>query len=198
MIPKSEVRIPFFDSARCLVAHLRIVSCREESKKGKATPLVEVPEQEAAQLGESRFQLCESERYEYEVENHGPFDLRLRCSLADRRKGLKANQTDAGLIETRSYCGGLLLELVDGQINSELVVVSSSIIEVRSVKLDYRSEYRGMLRRIADEMCDLIVDARSSAKLQFRSSFEKRSDVGWLQIQVELLREILDLSLIHI
>jgi len=32
----------------------------------------------------------------------------------------------------------------------------------------------------------------SSAKAGFRSSFEERTDEGWLQIQLELLRETLD------
>jgi predicted component of viral defense system (DUF524 family) len=65
-------------------------------------------------------------------------------------------------------------------------------VDVRSVKLDYRTEYRGMLRRIADELAGLVADARSSAKVSFRSSFEERRDSGWMQIQIELLREILE------
>jgi hypothetical protein len=49
-----------------------------------------------------------------------------------------------------------------------------------------------MLRRLADELAGLVADARSSAKAGFRSSFEERADEGWLQIQLELLRETLD------
>ena len=49
-----------------------------------------------------------------------------------------------------------------------------------------------MLRRIAQELADLVADARSSAKVSFRSSFEERRDAGWMQIQIELLREILE------
>jgi predicted component of viral defense system (DUF524 family) len=41
-------------------------------------------------------------------------------------------------------------------------------------------------------MANLVADARSSAKASFRSSFEERRDEGWLQIQLELLRETLD------
>lgn len=58
--------------------------------------------------------------------------------------------------------------------------------------MEYRTEYRGMLRRLADELAGLVADARSSAKTGFRSSFEERTDEGWLQIQLELLRETLD------
>ncbi len=49
-----------------------------------------------------------------------------------------------------------------------------------------------MLRRLSDEIAGLMADARSSAKAGFRSTFEDRTDAGWLQIQLELLRETLD------
>ena len=49
-------------------------------------------------------------------------------------------------------------------------------------------------RLLADEIAGLVADSRSSAKVGFQSSFEDRSDEGWLQIQLELLREILDSS----
>jgi predicted component of viral defense system (DUF524 family) len=68
------------------------------------------------------------------------------------------------------------------------------LLDVRSIKLKYRTEYRGMLRRLSKEMADLVADARSSAKAGFRSTFEDRTDAGWLQIQLELLRETLDSS----
>ena len=85
----------------------------------------------------------------------------------------------------------MLLELVDA---AEVAgpAVATALVDVRSVKLDYRTEYRGMLRRVAQELADLVADARSSAKVSFRSSFEERRDAGWMQIQVELLREILE------
>jgi predicted component of viral defense system (DUF524 family) len=49
-----------------------------------------------------------------------------------------------------------------------------------------------MLRRLSEEMVGLVTDARSSAKAGFRSSFEERTDEGWLQIQLEMLRETLN------
>ncbi len=71
---------------------------------------------------------------------------------------------DAGLIETRSFCGTLLLELVEGEVNDAKPAVASTLLDVRSLKLDYRTEYRGMLRRLSDEIAGLVADARSSAK----------------------------------
>jgi predicted component of viral defense system (DUF524 family) len=92
-----------------------------------------------------------------------------------------------------SFCGTLLLELVEGDATDKSKsAVASALLDVRSLKLDYRTEYRGMLRRLSDEIAGLVADARSSAKAGFRSTFEDRKDAGWLQIQLELLRETLD------
>jgi predicted component of viral defense system (DUF524 family) len=84
------------------------------------------------------------------------------------------------------------LELIEGEVDNAKVAVASALLDVRSLKLDYRTEYRGMLRRLSEEMAGLVADARSSAKASFRSTFEERTDAGWLQIQLELLRETLD------
>ena len=147
---------------------------------------------EARDHGETTVQLQETERYEYEVNSADHTDLRLRCGLSTRRKSLRANAPDAGLIETRSFCGTLLLDLVEGEVNDTKPAVASAIIDVRSIKLHYRTEYRGMLRRVSDEMAGLAADARSSTKMGLRSSFKDQTDQGWLQIQLELLRDTLD------
>ena len=154
-------------------------------RSSKSTPLT------VQEYGETEFQLRESETYEYEVKAQTDEDLQLRCSLAQRRRTIKDGQPDAGRLDTSCWCGTLLLELVNGT-SIDAPPVATALVDVRSVKLDYRTEYRGMLRRIADEFADLVADARSSAKVSFRSSFEERRDSGWMQIQVELLREILE------
>lgn len=155
--------------------------------------MVEFAEAEALQYGETAIQLRESERYEYEVLIEGKQDLRLRCSLGARRRSLGASGwPDAGLIETRSFCGTLLMELVEGPVDSDKAPVASALIDIRSLKLDYRTEYRGMVRRMSDEIAGLVIDSRASAKFSFASNYQERSDQGWLQLQLELLREIID------
>jgi hypothetical protein len=165
-----------------------------DAESAATAPLAETDEADAREHGETTVQLRESERYEYEVVPANGADLRLRCSLSSRRRslGTGGGKPDAGLIETRSFCGTLLLELVEGEVDDTKSAVASALLDVRSLKLNYRTEYRGMLRRLADEMAGLVADARSSAKAGFRSTFEDRTDAGWLQIQLELLRETLD------
>lgn len=184
--------IPFRSLAGILLARVKITPVKD-AVSDESAPLVEIDESDAKEHGETTVQLRESERYEYEVISGSGEDLRLRCSLSARRKSLEPSALpDAGRIETRTFCGTLLLEIVQGPVDNDKPSIASALIDVRSLKLDYRTEYRGMLRRLADEMAALVVDSRSSAKASFQSSFEERTDAGWLQIQLELLRETLD------
>ncbi len=188
-----DTRIPFRSPSGTVVAYVTLMPVKD-AESASTAPLAETDEEDAHEHGETTVQLRESERYEYEVVPANGADLRLRCSLSSRRRSLGSGgeRPDAGLIETRSFCGTLLLELVDGEVDDAKAAVASALLDVRSLKLDYRTEYRGMLRRLSDEIAGLVADARSSAKASFRSTFEDRADAGWLQIQLELLRETLD------
>ena len=189
-----DTSVPFRSPSGAVVAHVTLIPVKD-AESASTAPLAETDEEDAREHGETTVQLRESERYEYEVVPANGADLRLRCSLSSRRRslGTGGEKADAGLIETRSFCGTLLLELVEGDAaDMSKAAVASALLDVRSLKLDYRTEYRGMLRRLSKEMADLVADARSSAKAGFRSTFEDRTDAGWLQIQLELLRETLD------
>lgn len=189
----TDTSVPFRSPSGAVVAHITLVPVKD-AESASTAPLAETDDEDAREHGETTVQLRESERYEYEVVSTNGIDLRLRCSLSSRRRslGTGGEKPDAGLIETRSFCGTLLLELVEGEVDNAKAAVASALLDVRSLKLDYRTEYRGMLRRLSDEIAGLVADARSSAKAGFRSTFEDLTDAGWLQIQLELLRETLD------
>jgi len=177
-----------------MVAHVVLIPMKD-AENASTAPLVETDEEDAHEHGETIVQLRESERYEYKVIPVNGADLRLRLgqNLSNRWRSLgKDGKPDAGQIETKSFCGTLLLELVEGEVDCAKSAVASALLDVRSLKLDYRTEYRGMLRRLSDEIASLVADVRSSVKGGFRSTFEERTDEGWLQIQLELLRETLD------
>ena len=188
-----DASVPFRSPSGALVAHVTLIPVKD-AESASTAPLAETDEEDAREHGETTVQLRESERYEYEVVSINGEDLRLRSSVSSRRRSLGSDggKSDAGLIETRSFCGTLLLDLVEGEVDGAKPAVASALLDVRSLKLNYRTEYRGMLRRLSDEIAGLVVDARSSAKAGFRSTFEERTDAGWLQIQLELLRETLD------
>src|SRR5687768_7439465 len=110
--------ISFRTPSGALLAFVAITPTRD-SETLSVAPMVEVDELEAQEHGETVIQLREAERYEYELETENDVDLRLRCSLATRRRSLGNNaKPDAGLIETRSFCGTLLLELVEGEVDN--------------------------------------------------------------------------------
>lgn len=188
----AEHDIAFRAPSGSVLARLRLTPTKEAASDATA-PLAEIDEAQAREHGETPVQLREAERYEYQVIPEDGTDLRLRCSLASRRRSLGPNGgPDAGLLETKTFCGTLLMELVDGPVDGEKPAVATALIDVRSVKLDYRTEYRGMLRRLTDEIAGLVADTRSSVKAGFQSSYEERREEGWIQLQLELLREILD------
>lgn len=185
-------RIDFCARDGALVGQVELVPIRDGISVA-AAPIVQIDSAEAAEFGESSVQLREAERYEYTVIPCSDRDLRLRCSLAQRRRSLDSDATpDSGMLETKSFCGALSMELVDGAVDAGKATVASAQIDIRSLKIDYRTDYRGMLKRLSRELVGLAVDARSSARLPLMSATDMRSDPRQLQVQAELLRAVLD------
>ena len=192
----SDTKLSFRTPSGAVVAHIVLTPIRK-SVCDDTAPLLEIDFEDAREYGETTVQLRESERYEYWVEAPpgSVTDLRLRLGqkLVTRWSSLRENgKPDAGLIDTKSFCGTLLMELVEGEVNNAKPAVATALLDVRSLKLNYRTEYRGMLRSLSGKIAALVADARSSTKAGFRSTFEERKDVGWLQIQLEFLRDTLD------
>jgi predicted component of viral defense system (DUF524 family) len=156
--------------------------------------IIEITANDGPGLAGTQFQLRENGRYLYEVHpSDAGRDLRLRSHLARRRPRLRGGQNDAGTIETGSFCGTMLVELVDAvDPGDNASPLASAVIDVRSTKLDYRKEYRGMLADITARLAGLAIDARLSTKVPFRSTFADRADPGWFQLQVELLRDMIE------
>ncbi len=132
-----DTRVPFRSPSGAVVAHVTLIPVKDE-KDPPFAPLVVIEEINAREHGETAVQLRESERYEYEVMPANGADLRLRCSLSSRRRSFRrvGEPSDAGLIETRSFCGTLLLELVEGEVDDAKAAVASALLDVRSLKLD--------------------------------------------------------------
>src|SRR6185436_2397488 len=122
----AETEIPFRSLSGVVVAKVALIPLRD-SESADTSPLSEVDEEDAREHGETTVQLRESERYEYEVASGSGADLRLRCSLSSRRRSLGSTlgNPDAGLIETRSFCGTLLMELVEGEVDDSKPAVAS-------------------------------------------------------------------------
>src|SRR5438477_8404555 len=114
MIVKPSAEIPFRSASGVLVGQVMLTPVRDAIAAAIA-PLIQIDPADAQEHGETEIQLRESESYEYEVKPLADEDLRLRCSLARRRRTINDRERDAGRLDTASWCGTLLLELVDGK-----------------------------------------------------------------------------------
>lgn len=98
------------------------------------------------QDGESRWQLVEGEEYEYEFsDNH-------YCFKEHELVRPSKSNASHGIIKTGIYVGCLTLSVTD---NSGFETEVS--FEVRSVKVDYREDYRNMLHDITSHFTDLVM-----------------------------------------
>ncbi len=98
------------------------------------------------QDGESRWQLVEGEEYEYEFsDNH-------YCFKEHELVRPSKSNASHGIIKTDIYVGCLTLTITD---NSGFETEVS--FEVRSVKVDYREDYRNMLHDITSHFTDLVM-----------------------------------------
>lgn len=140
-----------------VVARLRLVA----DEGGAPAPIIVLDEIEAVRLGEAAVQLRESGRYEYALESPGLY--RLRCPLARRHLTCR-NDEDRGQLDTGSYCGTLRLEIVDALYER---VVATVTVEVRSVKLSYREDFRAMLRDLEAQLAGLSADLRAPVQTPY-------------------------------
>lgn len=189
--PENSVRIPCVSSRGHRIAGIRIsLLDRFDSplRFGAGEPLLVLDNETAAARGESAVQLRERARYEYIVEQESMFPDRL-VLLNERGIQRSALNPQRGIIEPGDFCGSLPLKLVrEG--DKEERTVGQGIVEVRSIKVDYRTHYRGMLRFIGERSAGLLLDARASTKISLSTLWNKSSNI--VEQQLEFLRSILE------
>jgi hypothetical protein len=124
-------------------------------------------------------QLRESCRYSYEIEG---VEKGRKIELEPNR--LISRYKNVCLLETRASAGRLHLHLTeDGK------RVATGIVEIRSIKLDYLEEYRGMLRGLAEDLRGYIFDLGALTSVPMVTEWSE--DAPSLAQQVEYLRTTL-------
>ncbi|MDB5384739.1 MAG: hypothetical protein JWM11_385 [Planctomycetaceae bacterium] len=168
-----EAFVPFLDQAGRQLGLLRLV----ESGTTAHTILI-LTEDEARQAGEESVQLLEGFVYDYAlVDAQGPW----RVSSSGLVKP-NVIQRGLGRIDT-SVETGLFEILLENEFTQEPVARAS--VEIRSHKIDYRTDYRGMLGAIADQCAELLYDVRATAKM--RLTPKSQLDPENLQRRLEFL-----------
>lgn len=162
-----------------------------ESLSGDAHPLVLVPIDEARRYGEERLQLRERSRYEYRLRPvaGAPKDLQLLPQRGVQPSRVESTGEDRGLIEPQDHCGLFPLTVIRRGDAAQRPLAWGRV-EVRSLKLDYREHYRGMLSFVAEKCAGLLLDCRAPTRLRLDTLWQQDSRI--LEQQLEFLRYTLE------
>ena len=152
MIEKTKpVNLSFCDRDGIVVAGMDLFA--ENDGTGPFT----IPPEEATENGEAQVQLLEGAAYEYLVTNRR---MRLRGQAGVVLPSRVDDSSDRGRITPSLNVGRLRFVLISTEDGSE---VGSAEVEIRSIKVGYRDEYRQMLEYITERCNDLLLEFRSPA-----------------------------------
>lgn len=111
-------------------------------------------EEDAVDYGESRWQLQEGCIYEYELVANNGRTYQFIKENEIVRFSHSPRHPNAGTFKTGIYVGSLTLLIKDTALNCEVAKVD---IEIKSVKAEYRTDYRKMMEDITAYYTDLVL-----------------------------------------
>ena len=135
-------------------------------------------DEQAAEMGEARWQLVEGEEYEYEFEGN------YRFKEHELVRPFKSNPS-RGLIKTGIYVGCLTL-IITNDTGFEAEVS----FEVCSVKMDYRTDYKTMLHDITSHFTDLVM--MQGAPVTQRFEVDPNESSNTLYQQFAFMKSLID------
>ena len=118
-------------------------------------------EEDAVDYGESRWQLQEGCTYEYELVSDNGHTYQFMDEDEIVRFSHSPRHPNAGTLKTGIYVGSLSLAIRDTELDCEIAKVN---IEIKSVKAEYRTDYRKMLEDITAYYTDLVLMQGSPVK----------------------------------
>ncbi|WP_288275969.1 DUF2357 domain-containing protein [uncultured Prevotella sp.] len=111
-------------------------------------------EEDAVDYGESRWQLQEGCSYEYELVSNNRRTYQFASEDEIVRFSHSPRHPNAGTLKTGIYVGSLSLSIKDIELDCEIAKVN---LEIKSVKAEYRTDYRKMLEDITAYYTDLVL-----------------------------------------
>ena len=135
-------------------------------------------DEQAAEIGEARWQLVEGEEYEYEFEGN------YRFKEHELVRPFKSNPS-RGLIKTGIYVGCLTL-----MVTNDAGFEAEVSFEVRSVKMDYRTDYKTMLHDITSHFTDLVM--MQGAPVTQRFEVDPNENSNTLYQQFAFMKSLID------
>lgn len=125
-------------------------------------------ETDAADYGESRWQLQEGREYEYEFVDSVGNPANVYFVEIPRVIKPRKGHINEGSIITGIYVGTLLLQWVDGLTGNQY----DFRLEVQSIKTDYRRDYRKMLSDITEYYTDLVMSQGAPVVQKFEVDYD--------------------------
>jgi predicted component of viral defense system (DUF524 family) len=149
--------------------------------------LVQLPAAEAAELGEAELQVLEGARYEYELPEG--------WQLLPTSWGASTDVVLQSKLPSRQHCGVLNPGLATGTLNLTVQgaagqPLGTARIEVRSRKLDYRTDYQLMLNDITEHCVGLLQDWQGAT--DFKAMPDANGDKATLGQQFAFVRALLN------
>ncbi len=145
-----------------------------EIKGGIDDTLKEISDTDVMLFAEAKYQLKEGCFYEYEFNKPGyGFIAGNKNTIVTPSGFCKTfDKNQRGIIQPNIYVGTHHLEIFDAARNCLGVLP----LEVRSVKSEYRTDYRFMLESIAEKCTDLVMQIDAPALQHFETDFNKDSE----------------------
>lgn len=157
-----------------IVGKHRSVKLLVYPQSSNATVFEEMDPQE----GESRWQLVEGEEYEYAFE--GDYHFKEHELIRPSK-----SSPSRGWIKTGIYVGSLTLT-----VTNDADFVAEVSFEVRSVKMDYRTDYKTMLHDITTHFTDLVM--MQGAPVTQRFEVDVNEDSQTLYQQFAFMKSLVD------
>lgn len=157
-----------------IVGKHRSVKLLVYPQSSNATVFEEMDPQE----GESRWQLVEGEEYEYAFE--GDYHFKEHELIRPSK-----SSPSRGWIKTGIYVGSLTLT-----VTNDADFVAEISFEVRSVKMDYRTDYKTMLHDITSHFTDLVM--MQGAPVTQRFEVDVNEDSQTLYQQFAFMKSLVD------
>lgn len=111
-------------------------------------------EDDAVDYGESRWQLQEGCSYEYELVSDNGRTYQFMTEDEIVRFSHSPRHPNAGTLKTGIYVGSMSLAIRDTELKCEVAKLD---VEIKSVKAEYRTDYRKMLEDITAYYTDLVL-----------------------------------------
>lgn len=171
-----------------VTARITLRAIRRRGKEETIPLLSKLDESEALKECEAPLQLRENGRYRCTVEDLTGKGRTLAIADNQLVECYGDEESPDVLIETRSTAGRLNLQVVDTK-DKEAPPVGRGAVEICSTKLHYREEYRGMVKSIAKDAREMLLQLGGATEFSLQSAWS--NDSPTLVQQIEFMRSLL-------